>query len=101
VGLVALCKTQIAIAYAYGYHHDYEAVFWALAEKHEDLISSFIDIATRLRLPERESKEQEVIIEAVKAWLQTHQKWLLILDNADDMSEIVAYGTAVVIEPEG
>jgi tetratricopeptide (TPR) repeat protein len=28
---------------------------------------------------------QEVVIQAVKMWLQTHHNWLLILDNADDL----------------
>lgn len=53
-GLGGIGKTQIAIEYAYRYHQEYEAVLWARAEKHEDLISSFLDIATRLRLPQRE-----------------------------------------------
>ncbi len=84
-GLGGIGKTQLAIEYAYRYHQDYEAVLWARAEDHEALIASYIALATRLRLPERESKESAVIIEAVKVWLHTHQKWLLLLDNADDL----------------
>lgn len=27
-----------------------------------------------------------MIVEAVKRWLSTHRRWLLILDNADELS---------------
>src|SRR5207248_1702129 len=41
--------------------------------------------------PERETKEQEITIQAVKAWLQTHNKWLLILDNADEPDRFIPF----------
>src|SRR2546430_2394136 len=78
-------KTQLALEYAYRYHQDYQAVLWARAESTEALVSSYITIAALLRLPEREAKEQEIIVQAVKTWLQTHHGWLLILDNADEL----------------
>src|SRR5579883_586615 len=49
-GLGGIGKTQIAIEYAYRYYQEYEAVLWARADTHEDLISSFLAIATRLSL---------------------------------------------------
>ncbi len=85
-GLGGIGKTQLAIEYAYRYHHDYEAVLWARAETREDLIASYSVIATLLKLPEQHVGDQEITIAAVKRWLQTHQKWLLILDNADDVT---------------
>ncbi len=84
-GLGGIGKTQIAIEYAYRYHQEYEAVLWARAESLESLISSYNAIATLLNLPEREASEQDITIQAVKKWLQTHRKWLLILDNADEL----------------
>src|SRR5450755_3301687 len=84
-GLGGIGKTQLAIEYAYRYHQDYEAVLWAPAENKESLISSYSALATLLNLPERTAGDQEITIAAVKRWLQTHQKWLLILDNADDL----------------
>src|SRR5713101_5117270 len=84
-GLGGIGKTQIAIEYAYRYHQEYEAVLWARAENLEALTSSYSVIAILLKLPEREAKEQEIMIHAVKIWLQTHTNWLLILDNADDL----------------
>jgi tetratricopeptide (TPR) repeat protein len=84
-GLGGIGKTQLAIEYAYRYHQDYAAVLWARAESEEALNTSYTAIATLLKLPERDA-EQEVIIQAVKLWLHTHRHWLLILDNADDLS---------------
>ncbi|GCE10468.1 tetratricopeptide repeat protein [Tengunoibacter tsumagoiensis] len=84
-GLGGIGKTQIATEYAYRYYQDYEAVLWAHAEDRDTLISSYVAIATLLKLPECTTEKQEIIIEAVKRWLQIQQKWLLILDNVDDL----------------
>ncbi len=85
-GLGGIGKTQVALEYAYRYHQDYTAVLWTRAESTETLISSYIALAALLRLPEREAKEQEVTVQAVKIWLQTHRGWLLVLDNADELA---------------
>jgi len=39
-----------------------------------------------LGLPEYEAQDQSIIVVAVRHWLDTHDWWLLILDNADDVS---------------
>lgn len=90
-GLGGIGKTQIAVEYAYRFHQDYQAVLWARAETTEDLTSSYVTMASLLSLPEKEAQEQEITIDAVKTWLQTHGGWLLILDNADDLSLVPAF----------
>lgn len=85
-GLGGIGKTQLALEYAYRYHQDYAAVLWARAESSDALISSYIALATLLQLPERKAKTQEATVWAVKTWLQTHRDWLLILDNADELT---------------
>ena len=91
IGLGGIGKTQIAVEYAYRYHQDYQVVLWARAESTEALTSSYVTIATLLNLPEQEAQEQEITVDAVKTWLQTHSGWLLILDNADDLSLVPAF----------
>src|SRR6266567_4988533 len=91
IGLGGIGKTQIAVEYAYRYHQDYQVVLWARAETTEDLTSSYATIATLLNLPEHEAQEQEITVKAVKTWLQIHSGWLLILDNADDLSLVPAF----------
>jgi tetratricopeptide (TPR) repeat protein len=85
-GLGGIGKTQLALEYAYRYHREYQAVLWAHAEGIEALVSSYVALATLLHLPERNAKEQDITVRAVKTWLQTHRDWLLILDNADDLN---------------
>jgi tetratricopeptide (TPR) repeat protein len=90
-GLGGIGKTQIAVEYAYRFHQDYQVVLWARAENNEVLTSSYVTIASLLKLPEREAQEQEITVQAVKVWLQRHSGWLLILDNADDLSLVPAF----------
>ena len=90
-GLGGIGKTQIAVEYAYRFHQDYQVVLWARAENTETLTSSYVTIASLLNLPEQKEQEQEITVQVVKTWLQTHSGWLLMLDNADDLSQVPAF----------
>lgn len=83
-GLGGIGKTQIALEYAYRFHQEYNAIFWVHSESRETLFSSLVTIAQILNLPEKNQQEQPIIIQAVLRWLRTHDKWLLILDSADE-----------------
>lgn len=85
-GLGGIGKTQTAVEYAYRFGREYQAVLWAQAENRETLVSSYVTFATLLNLPEQDTQEQATILQSVKRWLQTHRKWLLVLDNADELT---------------
>ncbi len=87
-GLGGIGKTQTAVEYAYRYRDSYKAVFWVRADSHEVLVSDFLLIAALLNLPLHHLQDQNVIVQAVMRWLNSHEGWLLILDNADNL-EIV------------
>ncbi len=87
-GLGGIGKTQIAVEYAYRYRDEYRAVLWARADSRESLVQDFVVIATLLHLPEKDEQDQNIIVEAVIRWLDTHDQWLLILDNVDDVTLI-------------
>ena len=78
-GLGGIGKTQIAIEYAYRYHDVYQGVFWVNAATRQDIIDSFLNFAKPLPW------EQDRNLAAVQQWFTTHEKWLLIFDNADDL----------------
>jgi tetratricopeptide (TPR) repeat protein len=85
-GLGGIGKTQTAVEYAYRHRNDYDAVFWVRAELQEELMAGFGEIAKVLQLPQQDEQNQSLIIAAVKEWLKTHERWLLIVDNADDLT---------------
>ena len=81
-------KTQTAVEYAYRYRDDYQYVLWVKADSSENLESDFGSLASVLNLPIKDEKDQNLIISAVKNWLQTHTGWLLILDNVEDLKKV-------------
>ena len=85
-GLGGIGKTQTAIEYAYRYGQEYQVVLWVSAATEETFLTEFGQLATLLQLPECDTKEQAVIVQAVIKWLAEHRHWLLILDNADDLA---------------
>lgn len=90
-GLGGIGKTQIAVEYAYRYAQEYTAVFWIGAETAESIASSFLSIATLLRLPEHKESDHTRIAAAVRHWLSTHRQWLLIWDNVEDLDLLSSY----------
>lgn len=90
-GLGGMGKTQLALEYAYRHRNEYQAVLWVRANTSEELVADFVNIAELLNLPERNAQEQEKSIKAVMKWFVTHKDWLLIFDNADDLSKVHAY----------
>jgi tetratricopeptide (TPR) repeat protein len=85
-GLGGIGKTQIALEYAYRYNQEYQAVLWTQADSREALVLSYSKLASLLHLPEKDATDKSVVVEAVKQWLATHNHWLLILDNADEIA---------------
>src|SRR5579871_1686351 len=85
-GLGGVGKTQVALEYAYRHVQDYQAIFWTRADSRDTLVAGLLEIASILRLPERDERDQGVVRAAVKAWLSQNTGWLLILDNVDDLT---------------
>ena len=90
-GLGGIGKTQTALEYSYRYRHEYHAIFWIRAESEAALNTSYAEIAKRLALPEQEAPDADKIIQAVKHWLEQHEQWLLIFDNADTPTSLKRY----------
>ncbi len=85
-GLGGMGKTQTAIEYAYRYRENYAAVLWASADRRENFFADLVAIAAMLGIAEPSEHDQARAVELVKRWLHDHANWLLILDNADDLT---------------
>ncbi len=100
-GLGGIGKTQIAVEYAYRYRDHYQAIFWINASTRDALSADFVKLAALLDLPEQQEQDQDIVARAVKRWLTTHTRWLLILDNVDNVEMIVdllpVHGTGDVL----
>jgi hypothetical protein len=94
-GLGGIGKTQLTIAYAKRYRHNYSAVFWLNIKDIDSLKQSFAK-AAKLILRDHPSATHlsnldmngslDEVVDAVKAWLSLPQntRWLLIFDNYDN-----------------
>lgn len=93
VGLGGVGKSQLAIEYAY--RTDNAAtqksqpiwVFWIYAETRARIEEGLRDIADTVKIPGRKQPDAD-ILQLVERWLRSMENgpWLLILDNADDVS---------------
>ena len=90
-GLGGIGKTQIAVEYAYRYRDHYQAIFWITASTRDALSADFVKLAALLDLPEQHEQDQDIVVRAVKRWLTTHTRWLLILDNVDNLEMLVDF----------
>ncbi len=85
-GLGGVGKSQTAVEYAHRYLEEYDYVLWVAAQSREELVSGYSTIAGLLKLPLADAKDQTLAVGAIQRWLASHERWLLILDNADDLA---------------
>src|SRR5205814_8942257 len=94
-GLGGIGKTQIAVEYAYRAREQdrYIHTLWINAASQEAIITSFQALAEHLpNFADKDEKDQHQLIAAIKRWLERCQEpWLLIFDNADDLSLVQPY----------
>nr|MDZ7999968.1 FxSxx-COOH system tetratricopeptide repeat protein [Aulosira sp. DedVER01a] len=90
-GLGGIGKTQTAIEYAYCYKDEYQQILWVRAASQQELVSGLVKLAELLKLPISQEQDESIIINAVKQWLATHNDWLLIVDNADEIAMLREY----------
>jgi len=90
-GLGGVGKTQLAIECAYRHRGDYSLVWWVRAEEPAALAGHYAAMAAALDLPQKDAREQAVIVEAVRHWLEANTGWLLVFDNAGEPADIREY----------
>jgi tetratricopeptide (TPR) repeat protein len=87
-GMGGVGKTQLAIEYVYRNQTKYHSIFWVSSADQAALLSGFQDIARATQCVsnlDSTSVNPTEVAKAVLSWLRTHQGWLLVLDNLDDI----------------
>ncbi|EFH83275.1 tetratricopeptide repeat protein [Ktedonobacter racemifer] len=88
-GLGGIGKTQTALEYAYRYYSAYQSILWLPAETAEMLARRCQGLARRLGTTTiLEEQAPEASLELIRIWLETHESWLLILDNVEQVAVI-------------
>lgn len=104
-GMGGLGKTQLAIEYIFTRKEKFDAIFWLSADDKNTLAENFARIACQLGIEDAsDSHDLTVSRERVKEWLSNPRKsfdnsddldneasWLLVFDNADDLSVLNEY----------
>jgi tetratricopeptide (TPR) repeat protein len=75
-------KTALAVEYAYRHRAEFDTVWWVRAEELATLLGDVADLAVILSLADPDEASQQLAVAAVRRWLDDHDRWLLVLDNA-------------------
>ena len=85
-GLGGIGKTLLAIEYAHRYQEEYQATLWLNAASRELLNSDLRSLADQLGIALPKDAHESERLAALRLWLQSHERWLLVLDDLDDFS---------------
>jgi len=94
-GMGGVGKTQLAARYARQQREGYDVVWWVRAEQQPTLRADLAGMAAALGLVDAEADEQDAIT-AAREWLEQHERWLLVFDNAtgpDALADLLPEGS--------
>jgi len=91
-GLGGIGKTQLALEYVYSSRGYYERIYWISAVNEATLLSGFQEIAGKSRcVPNYVALQPQETAKKVIDWLGTQDKWLLVIDNLDEITVADGY----------
>ncbi|MFD4138435.1 FxSxx-COOH system tetratricopeptide repeat protein [Streptomyces sp. NPDC058572] len=80
-------KTQIAVEYAHRFAGQYDLVWWVDAEQVDQVPQTYAELAARLHVARPDAGTEANAHNAVQR-LRTLDRWLIILDNAEDREKL-------------
>jgi len=85
-GLGGIGKTLLAIEYAHRYQAEYQATLWLNTASRDLFHSDLRSLADQLGISLPKDVDESARLAALRRWLQSHDRWLLVLDDLDDFS---------------
>lgn len=82
-------KTQLAVELAYANRDDFDVVWWVRAERAVTLAVDLADLGQALGLSAAQADIRGATRE-VRAWLDDHDRWMVVIDNAPDAASVGA-----------
>jgi tetratricopeptide (TPR) repeat protein len=88
-GMGGIGKTQLALEYVHRFKSSYDLVWWINADPPQFIDTELTDLGAAIGIP-AERTAVESALAALAALRRGHptDRWLLIFDNADDLSEV-------------
>jgi len=87
-GMGGVGKTQLALKYSHAWRAEYAGVWWFRAENNGQLELDCQEFCSELGCPPRDG---ELPHQAVKRWLQSQPRWLLVYDNAENKHDLAGF----------
>ncbi len=81
-------KTRLAVEHAYAHRDDFDVVWWVRAEQTTALRGDLAALGRELGLGTASAADLDATVREVRAWLDDHDRWLVVADNAEDASRV-------------
>jgi len=87
-GLGGIGKSTLAIHYATRHRQDYQVIWWITADSPAGIDTGLANLATALQPGLAGLLPLQALRERAEAWLASHNRWLVVLDNVTDPRHI-------------